>query len=179
MKTVAVCFGRFNPPHIGHLKAWNIATNSDEFMIGTNPNTSGKKDPLTFAEKLKIVDEIAPNIKPNFISHQNWFTLVTHAYETYAGYNLTIITDEQWVVDSIKRYNGVKSTHGFYQFDNIFHEPSARITSSTDVRKAALNNNMREFSIANGLGNLIDQEQYFDLVKDALQRVGKNETISN
>ena len=43
--TVAVIFGRFNPPHAGHKGAWEVAkqVGTAGWYVGTNPNTQGAK----------------------------------------------------------------------------------------------------------------------------------------
>ena len=48
---VAIIFGRFNPPHKGHKAAWEIASQSPVWYVGTNKSTQGPKDPLPFEIK--------------------------------------------------------------------------------------------------------------------------------
>lgn len=175
MNKIAICFGRFNPPHIGHLSVWKMAKDHDNYLIGTNPNTSGKKDPLSFEQKMGIVKQIAPDIV--IMPHKSWFTLATEAYSQHPLSELVIITDEDWVVDGINRYNGVKSDHGYYNFSKISHKRSPRMTSATKIRNAVLNNDIQEFRKANGLAELIDQAQYFDLVMSTMAKYHHYETI--
>ena len=170
MKTIAISFGRFNPPHVGHLTAWNMAKQHTDYIIGTNPNTSGKKDPLTFEEKIDIIGKIDKDIASHVVPHTSWFTIVTEAYEKYPSHALVLITDEQWVVDSITKYNGVESNHGYYNFSKIIHEKSPRLTSATNIRQAVINNDIEQFAKSVGLGEIIDIHSYFDLVKRSIAR---------
>lgn len=173
MTTTAVCFGRYNPPHIGHLTVWKMASTYENFVIGTHPFTSGKKDPLTFDEKLSIVQRVDPGIANNFVHHNSWFTLVTEVGE-YSD-NLVLVTDEDWVVDSIKKYNGIESRHGYYDFSSISHVRSPRLASSTEIRQSVINNDIERF--AKLVGFDIDIEEYFELVKSAMKRYHKIETL--
>ena len=47
-KSVGIIFGRFNPPHMGHMKAWEMAAENPSWYVGTNKSTQGPKDPLPF-----------------------------------------------------------------------------------------------------------------------------------
>ena len=35
-KSVGIIFGRFNPPHMGHMKAWEMASENSTWYVGTN-----------------------------------------------------------------------------------------------------------------------------------------------
>lgn len=175
MTTTAVCFGRYNPPHIGHLTAWKLAAEYENFVIGTHPTTNGKCDPLTFDEKLSLIHQINTKIADNFRPHQSWFTLVTEV-GVYSN-DLVLVTDEEWVVSSIKKYNGIESKHGYYNFSSIKHVKSPRLASSTEIRRSVINNDIVQFTKLVGLD--VDIEQYFRLVKFAMKRYHKNETLPN
>jgi len=51
-KTVVIYSGRFSPPHIGHMKAFNLLRNEyDNVYIATSNHVNPPQNPFTFAEK--------------------------------------------------------------------------------------------------------------------------------
>lgn len=152
MDTIGISYGRFNPPHKGHVEVWTQASTCDYFYIGTNPNTLGKKDPLPYDIKIHLMGLLCPIIKEHILPEQNLFTLATHVYNIHGEFNeLHVYTDEEWLFDRLVKYDGVLSTHGYYKFKKIVKNQTPRLCSSTALRNYINENNKEEFYNLSGI----------------------------
>ena len=149
---VGIIFGRFNPPHKGHRAAWQKASEmSDIWYVGTNKSTQGPKDPLPYDVKIAAMVAIWPEVKKHIQPDISWLTLAANVYKKHGDVDLLCFTDEDWVVKTIKQYNGVKGPHGTYKFKVIRQVPTERLSSATALRNAVMNNDKSEFEQASGV----------------------------
>lgn len=169
----AIIFGRFNPPHFGHVSAWKEAAKFPIWYVGTNKSTIGPKDPLPYDVKIKVMETLYPNIKGHLVAEQSWFTLAAMVYEKHGSVTLHIVTDESdstTYVAMLQKHNGKEGKHGFYEFKNIIWQPAPRLSSATDLRAAVANNDPIAFGKAAGVAanTKIGGVPFFDLVKQYL-----------
>lgn len=137
LKTIGVCFGRFNPPHKGHKAVWKAASANPIWYVGTNQSTSGPKDPLPYDVKLQAMAAVWPKVAGHVIPEQSLLTLASRIYEEHGGnVNLKVYTDEDWLVKTLMQYNGVEKEHGMYKFNQIDHVRTQRLASATNLRAA-------------------------------------------
>lgn len=174
--TVGICFGRFNPPHRGHAAAWKNASECDHWVVGTNENTRDKKNPLPYNVKVKCMETVYPKIEGHIVPEQSVFTLATTVYKKYGeNVDLKVYTDEDWLTESLIKYNGVESKHGYYKFNSISQSPTPRLSSATSLRTAVLEDNRQQFSVAAGISDdtpiKIEGKtvKFFDLVSNYLK----------
>ena len=164
---VAICFGRWNPPHKGHKAAWETAAKSPIWFVGTNKGTIGPKDPLPFDVKVEAMKVIWPDIEGHIVTEQSWLTLCSTVFSEYGDVTLNVVTDEEWVFKTIAQYNGVEGkAHGFYKFTKIVPTPSPRLSSATDLRAAVAAGNREAFAKAAGVAadTMVAGTPFFDLV---------------
>jgi hypothetical protein len=173
----AFAFGRFNPPHQGHIAVWNtVAKSGAEWFIGTNPGTSGAKDPLPYDVKTAWMTAIDPTVKGHIMPETSVLTLATTIYKQLGerqGLTIAYITDEQdwaWSGKLLNDYNGKEATHGYYNFAKIVHVPSPRVSSATALRDAARAGDMKAFYSAAGTDPDLEVggKHYYDTVVDYL-----------
>lgn len=174
----AIIFGRFNPPHQGHVAAWKEAAKSPIWYVGTNQSTIGPKDPLPFDVKIKAMETMWPEVKGHIIPEQTWWSLAAAVYAKHGEVNLKIVTDEtdaKVFVPGLQKQNGVEGRHGFYKFKSIEWQPAPRVSSATDLRKAVSDNDPEAFTKAAGVpaDTMVDGEKFFDLVKQYLDAQAK------
>jgi hypothetical protein len=174
----AIIFGRFNPPHQGHVAAWKEAAKFPIWYVGTNKSTQGPKDPLPYDIKIKVMEALYPEIKGHLVAEKTWFTLAAMVYAKHGAVTLHIVTDQQdseTYVAMLKKQNGVEGQHGFYNFKNIVWQPAPRLSSATDLRAAVAANDPTAFSKAAGVpaDTKIDGEPFFNLVKFYLDAQAK------
>jgi len=174
----AIIFGRFNPPHQGHVAAWKEAAKSPIWYVGTNQSTIGPKDPLPFDVKIKAMEIMWPEVKGHIIPEQTWWSLAAAVYAKHGEVDLKIVTDEEdskVFVSGLQKQNGVEGRHGFYKFKSIEWRPAPRVSSATDLRAAVAANDPEKFSKAAGVSadTMIDGEKFFDLVKHYLDAQAK------
>ncbi len=169
--TAAIMFGRFNPPHFGHVDAWRVAANFPVWYIGTNQSTQGPKDPLPFEIKIEAMNTLYPEIEGHLVAEQNWFTLAVKVFKELGGnITLKIVTDPEdkdIYVPMIQKQNGLEGPHGYYKFQNIEWERAERKSEASLVRKAVKENNPADFKKYSGTDpNMpIAGRPYFELVR--------------
>lgn len=173
----AFAFGRFNPPHKGHVEVWNTVANAGaQWFIGTNPGTSGPKDPLPYDVKTAWMSAIDPSVKGHILPETSILTLATAIYQQLGekpGLTIAYVTDDQdwaWSGKLLNDYNGKDANHGYYKFAKIIHVPSPRVSSATALRDAARAGDMKAFYAASGTNpNLeVNGKHYYDTVVEYL-----------
>jgi len=171
----AFCFGRFNPPHQGHMEVWNAVKHAgNHWFIGTNPGTIGPNDPLPYDLKTAWMTAIDPAIKGHILGEQSVVTLAAKIYQQVGdGATVAYVTDAQdwaWAGKLLHQYNGKESNHGYFNFAKIIHVPSPRVSSATALRTAARAGDMDAFYQAAGTNpNLtVNGQHYYDTVVAAV-----------
>jgi len=163
MKTAVFTFGRFNPPTIGHEKLINavVAVNQREggtaYIYGSQSQDS-KKNPLSHVQKFKYLKNMFPRLKSNLQSNSKAKTIMDVADELNGKYNKLIMVAGSDRVSEFKSllntYNGKKSKHGFYEFEEIEvvsageRDPDADGASgmsASKMRKAAVQGDFEAF----------------------------------
>jgi len=171
----AFCFGRFNPPHQGHMEVWNAVKHAGRhWFIGTNPGTIGPNDPLPYDLKTAWMTAIDPQIKGHILGEQSVVTLAAKIYQQVGdGATIAYVTDSQdwaWAGKLLHQYNGKESNHGYFNFAKIIHVESPRVSSATALRTAARAGDMNAFYQAAGTDpNLaVNGQHYYDTVVAAV-----------
>ena len=171
----AFCFGRFNPPHQGHMEVWNAVNHAGRhWFIGTNPGTIGPNDPLPYDLKTAWMTAIDPQIKGHVLGEQSVVTLAAKIYQQVGdGATIAYVTDSQdwaWAGKLLHQYNGKESNHGYFNFAKIIHVESPRVSSATALRTAARAGDMKAFYQAAGTDpNLaVNGQHYYDTVVAAV-----------
>ena len=163
---VAIIFGRFNPPHKGHRAAWELASKSPVWFVGTNKSTVGPKDPLPFDVKVEAMKTIWPEVEGHIMAETSWLTMASEVFKMYPKATLLCLTDEDWVTKTIIQYNGKEGPHGFYNFKNIEQRPTPRLSSATALRDAVTKGDREAFAQAAGVPSdtEVAGKPFFDLV---------------
>jgi hypothetical protein len=167
---VAIIFGRFNPPHKGHRAAWELASKSPIWYVGTNESTVGPKDPLPFDVKVEAMKTVWPKVEGHIVAETSWLTLASKVYEKNPNATLLCLTDEDWVTKTIVQYNGKEGAHGFYNFKKIEQKPTPRLSSATALRDAVSKGDRDAFTQAAGVNadTPVAGKPFFDLVAEYL-----------
>jgi hypothetical protein len=155
-KTVAVLFGRMNPPTSGHeenvegLKKLADKHNADHLVIASH-SQDAKKNPLTAAQKTKHLKRAFPGTNVTTSSKEKP-TIFHHLSELHKqGYQHVVIaggSDRAEEYNRLKDYNGKEGKHGYYNFKSITTASTGERkagVSGTDMRKHATNNNFPSF----------------------------------
>jgi hypothetical protein len=124
-KSIAFTFGRFNPPTIGHEKLIKKVKSvpANDYKIFLSRSEDPKKNPLSPRQKLdhmkKMFPQHARNIEVN--TSNMVLDIATRLYNKgYTDVSMVVGSDRVREFDTIlKKYNDVKSRHGYYNFDKI------------------------------------------------------------
>lgn len=159
-----IAFGRMNPPTAGHEEVvkqiHKVAkqTGGDHTLILSHSHgTKDGKNPLTPEQKLKHARNAFPGTNIE-VASKDKPTLLHHAVDLYnkgvTHLHFTGGSDRQQMADMLKKYNGQKSAHGYYNFKDIqFHSSGQReegakgVTgiSGTKLRELAASGKKKEF----------------------------------
>ena len=126
-KTVYFTFGRMNPPTTGHEKLMNELSKKsgkNPYKIYLTQTTDKKKNPLDFKYKVKTVRKFFPKHARNIMLNKKVRSVFDAATEMYnEGFkNITMVVGSDRINEFntlLKKYNGVKSRHGLYNFNKI------------------------------------------------------------
>ena len=126
-KEVFFTFGRMNPPTIGHGKVLDTISKKsgrNDYKIYLSQVSNAKKDPLSYSDKIKHIRKMFPKHARQVIINKNVrtaFDAVVDLYDSgYRNINMIVGSDRVGEFDVLlKKYNGVKGRHGFYNFERI------------------------------------------------------------
>jgi hypothetical protein len=188
-KHVTFCFGRMNPPTIGHKQVFDtMQSQGGEMKIFVSQSQDKKKNPLDYGTKIKFIKEMFPQYAKDVVDNAALNTIGKVAsYLHEQGYTAVTFVAGSDRMDSMKslldQYNGVEGkAHGFYKFDVIDFASSGDRedgaegvagVSASGARSAAANNDFEGFQEATGAGELA--KPLFAAVRKGM---GINEDIS-
>ena len=169
-KHVTFCFGRMNPPTIGHKQVFDtMKSQGGEMKIFVSQSQDKKKNPLDYATKIKFIKAMFPQYAKDVVENAGLNTIGKVAsYLHEQGYNaVTFVAGSDRLEDMknlLTQYNGVEGkAHGFYKFDVIDFASSGDRedgaegvagVSASGARSAAANNDFEAFQEATGAGEL-------------------------
>ena len=188
-REVYFTFGRMNPPTIGHGKVLDTiagkASGSDWKVYLSQ--TTGTKDPLSYSDKIKHLRKMFPKYGRNIIVDKNVKNVFGIAVALYdAGYkriNMVVGEDRLREFDVLlKKYNGTKARHGFYNFESIKvvsagrRDPDAEGVegmSASKQRRNAADNNYQAFTL--GVPKNMNDKDTRKLFNDVRKGLGLKE----
>jgi len=169
-KHVTFCFGRMNPPTIGHKQVLDtMKSQGGEMKVFVSQSQDKKKNPLDYATKIKFIKEMFPQYAKDVVENAALNTIGKVASYLYdQGYSaVTFVAGSDRLEDMknlLTQYNGVEGkAHGFYKFDVIDFASSGDRedgaegvagVSASGARAAAANNDFEGFQEATGAGEL-------------------------
>jgi hypothetical protein len=173
-KHAAFCFGRMNPPTVGHGQLINTvakASQGGDYFVFVSQSQDKKKNPLDYATKVKFVRALFPDQAGHVVYDTNIKTIMDVIHWLYAkGYrNITMVAGSDRIdsfQELIPKYNGVEGVNGaYYKFDDIKFVSSGERdpdadgiagVSASSAREAAANNDLQAFAQATGAGKLAE-----------------------
>ena len=159
-QSIVITFGRFNPPTVGHEKLIKKVsqTNANVKEVYVSKTQDRLKNPLSSTQKIYYMKKMFPQYVRMFktISSNLILTLLTDLYKRgFREFKIVVGSDRVREFETIiKRYNGEKNRHGFYDFSKIEiisageRDPDAEgVTgiSASKVRDYVKNNNFDMF----------------------------------
>lgn len=170
--SIGICFGRWNPPHIGHCLVWEQASPNTYWYVGTNTSTRDAKNPLPYDTKVKAMEAIFPLVSSHVMPTKSWLTMAVEVFSRHGDTRLNVYTDEGWVVPLLSEYNGIRGPHGLYQFSDMSLVATERLSSATSLRKCISEGDKKGFYEVAGIDPtcLVDNRDYFDLVTEFSKR---------
>jgi phosphopantetheine adenylyltransferase len=124
-QSIVITFGRFNPPTVGHEKLIKKVsqTNANVKEVYVSKTQDRLKNPLSSTQKIYYMKKMFPQYARMFktISSNLILTLLTDLYKRgFREFKMVVGSDRVRKFETdIKRYNGEKNRHGFYDFSKI------------------------------------------------------------
>jgi hypothetical protein len=178
-KHLAFCFGRMNPPTIGHKKLLDtVASVGGDYKIFVSQTQDKKKNPLDYQTKIKFMKMMFSEYAKNIVDDSSLNTIGKVASHVYnLGYrDVTFVAGSDRLEDMknlLQTYNGVEGkAHGFYKFETLDFKSSGDRedgaegvagVSASNARTAAANNDLIAFEESTGAGQYA--EALFKAVK--------------
>lgn len=189
-KSVAVLFGRMNPPTSGHeenvngLKQLAAKHKADHLVIASHSHDP-KKNPLSPEDKMKHLKRAFPGTNVA-VSSKEHPTILHHAANLHKqGYNHLIIAGGGDRAEEYKKllnqYNGKEGKHGYYNYKKITvastGERKAGV-SGTDMRNHVKNNDYNSFK--NNLPKALQSNEKHarELFHDTKKGMGIHENVT-
>jgi len=165
-KHAAFCFGRMNPPTVGHAQLIDTvakAAQGGDYFVFVSQTQDSKKNPLDYATKVKFLKALFPQQASHIVYDLQLKTIIQVAQWLHSkGYRSITFVAGSDRLDSFKKlltdYNGKD-----YQFDSIDfvssgdRDPDAdgvAGVSASDAREAAARGDEQAFVQATGAGKL-------------------------
>lgn len=163
-KEMYFVFGRFNPPTIGHEKLFDVLkkkAGSANIRIYASQSQDPKKNPLKFKEKVKFLRKMFPKYARSIMGDNDVRTVLDIAVKLYEqGYTrIVMVAGSDRIKEFnalLKKYNDVKSRHGYYNFEDGINVISAGDRdpdlddvsgmSASKMRAAAASGDIQAFS---------------------------------
>jgi nicotinamide mononucleotide adenylyltransferase len=181
-KHISFCFGRMNPPTIGHGQLLEtLAKIGGDYRVFLSQSQDSKKNPLDYSTKIKFVKAMFPEHAAKVVEDPILNTVVKVASYLYSkGYNsVTFVAGSDRLEDMkklLEAYNGVEGkAHGYYKFEVLDFVSSGDREdgaegvagiSASGARAAAANNDLETFKEATGAGEL--SQKLFDAVRKGM-----------
>ena len=181
--TLTLAFGRFNPPHAGHLQLMDVAAQSAEaeesdYIIVPSRSQDAKKNPLDADTKVSVMRQMFPQHSERIVNdgaNRTIFDVLKKAHND--GYtNVRIVAGQ----DRVKEFDKLSQNYNgqLYQFDNMEvvssgdRDPDAEGMeglSSSRMRLAAAEGDFKTFRA--GLPEGVPRKsamQLFDTVRQSM-----------
>lgn len=183
---VAITFGRFNPPTIGHEKLVNaVAKVADDYRIYPSRTMDGKKNPLEPGYKIKVMKEAYPQHADKIINNGNAKNIfdVMQGLEKDGYTQVTLVVGE----DRVKEFQGLleKYNGNLYNFEQInvvsagSRDPDAdgvEGMSASKMREAAAKGDIKTFS--SGIPKTLKPEKIEELMMKVRSGMGMSTEVS-
>ena len=172
VKHASFCFGRMNPPTLGHKQLLDTVAKSahqGQYFIFVSHTQDPKKNPLDPEAKISFIKRMFPEHAAHVVDRSGLTTALHAASMLYdAGYNsVTFVAGSDRMGQFQKlltTYNGVEGkAHGYYKFETIDFESSGNRDPDDDglagisasrAREAVAAGNKEAFAQATGAGKL-------------------------
>ena len=144
-KHLAFCFGRMNPPTIGHKQLLDtVARVGGDYKIFVSQTQDKKKNPLDYQTKIKFMKMMFAEHAKNIVDDAGLNTIGKIASHVYnLGYrDVTFVAGSDRLEDMknlLTTYNGVEGkAHGYYKFDTLDFKSSGEREDGAEVGPGAV-----------------------------------------
>ena len=183
IKHASFCFGRMNPPTLGHGQLIDTvaqASQGGDYFVFASGTQDKKKNPLDYTTKIKFLRALFPKQASHVVNDPTLKTIMQVAEWLYAqGFRSVTFVAGSDRLDSFKQlltsYNGVEGNDVYYKFDAINFVSSGERDPDADgiagisasgAREAAVNGDITAFAQATGAGKLT--QSLYDAVRKGM-----------
>lgn len=157
-KHITFCFGRMNPPTIGHEQVFKtMADVGGDYKIFVSQTQDKKENPLDYATKTKFIKLIHPKYADHLVVDPRLNTIgkvCSYLYDlgyrdaTFVAGSDRLASFQQLISD----YNGVEGkAHGYYKFEVLDFKSSGEREDGAEGVKGVSASKAREKAVAGDL----------------------------
>ena len=193
-KHAAFCFGRMNPPTLGHGQLINTvakAARGGDYFIFVSQTQDKKKNPLDYATKIKFINALFPDQANHVVYDPELKTIMQIAQWLYNNdyRDVTFVAGSDRLESFEKLlndYNGREGGNVYYKFDTINFVSSGERDPDADgiagisasgAREAATAGDINAFAQATGAGKLA--QPLYDAVRKGMLLEHKTYTVED
>lgn len=187
-KHAAFCFGRMNPPTVGHGQLIDTvakASQGGDYFIFVSQTQDSKKNPLDYATKVKFVKALFPSHAGHVVYNPELKTIMQVANWLYSkGYrSVTFVAGSDRLAsfkELLTKYNGQEDGYNFDSINFVSsgdRDPDAdgiAGVSASSAREAASQGNFEAFAQATGADKLA--QPLYDAVRKGMLLEGLTES---
>jgi hypothetical protein len=172
-KSVAFCFGRMNPPTIGHARLLNTtarASNGGDYYIFLSHTQDSKKNPLDYNTKVDFVKSMYPQHadRVSYGSLRTIMDIMEFLYHNNYTDVIYVCGNDRLPAfkELLNKYNGVEGGKTYYKFNSIDivssgprdpDDDGVAGASASAARAAAEAGDKEEFKKITGAGRFASQ----------------------
>ncbi len=179
-KHITFCFGRMNPPTIGHEQVFKtMADQGGDYKIFVSQTQDKKENPLDYATKTKFIKLIHPTYADNLVVDSSLNTVMKVASYLYdQGYrDATFVAGSDRLPSMSKileQYNGVEGKgHGYYKFDVLDFKSSGEREDGAEGIAGISASKAREKAVEGDLEGFAEKTGAGEYAKDLYNAVRK------
>ncbi len=173
--TLVAVFGRFNPPHSGHIKLFDSAKKLSEklgcpYLIFPSESTKDFHNSLTIEQKMEIISELSSEHSDMIVPIDEWknfYGLVDTLSESYRNIHFVLGSDSYPEIKSLSENYTTKRNIFLHKVD-VLKESNKKISSSHIRVLAATNDYSSYKSFYTDCRSEVISDSYRTIVKSSV-----------
>lgn len=169
---ITFCFGRMNPPTMGHEQVFKTMKNvGGDLKIFLSQTQDKKKNPLDYTTKLHFIRQMFPEYQRYIEDNPSLNTfgkVCSYLYDQGFAHVTLVAGDDRLpgMKKLLEDYNGIEGkAHGYYKFETIDAKSSGARdpdsdgiegVSSSKAKEAAAGGDLEKFTAATGAGQFAE-----------------------
>ena len=175
LKRVVFCWGRMNPPHIGHEKMIEFTkerAGTDDWHVMVTHSEGGKKNPLPYDRKIYYLKKMFPDYAKNIYEGPASQTIIKVMQYLQPDYDhvVAVVGDDQfaWLSSMLPKQNGTDD----YTFDKI------EVLNAGKRKKGAIGAEGASSTLIKQHAEKVETRAFYNMLPDKLSASQKSDLMA-